>query len=309
MVLGTVGWSLALIVASVAGLWIGARTFVDGAVRLARRVGLSELVIGLTVVAIGTSLPELVVTGGAALAGAGDIAVGNVVGSNVYNLAFVLGILALVSPIAVSQSVIRRDGPALIGATLLAAVALRNLWVTPVEGLVLVGALLAYLVLLSRAGEEGVSIESGPSRRRDPLLLVGGLVLVLASGHALVTAATKLARAVGVSEWAIGATIVAAGTSTPELAVSIVALSGGRLDVSVGNVLGSSVFNAAGILGVAGLLGPLTVAASALSGVGWLLVLTVLVVGGLWSSRRLSRVEGGLLLASEGIRWALEFLR
>jgi cation:H+ antiporter len=308
---------IALIVVSVLALWAGARAFVDGAVRLARRVGLPELVIGLTVVAVGTSLPELAVTARAALAGAGDIAVGNVVGSNVYNLALILGILALVSPVAVSGPLIRRDGPALLGATVFAAVVLRDLQVTRLEGALLVAALIAYLLVLARSGsEDGTGIEeatgtgSGESRFRaiDAGRLVGGLAFVLAGGHLLVFAATDLARAAGIAEWAIGATVVAAGTSTPELVVSVVAISGGRVGVSVGNVLGSSVFNALGVLGVAGLLGPLPVAPAALPDVGWLTVLTLVVVAALYSGRRLSRPEGGLLLASEALRWLLEFL-
>lgn len=313
MVVG-VAVSLALIVVSVLALWTGARAFVDGAAGLARRLGLPELVIGLTVVAVGTSLPELVVTAGAALAGAGDIAVGNVVGSNVYNLALILGILALVSPVAVSGPLIRRDGPALLGATLFAAVVLRDLQVTRLEGALLVAALVTYLLVLARAGEEETGIVGATAadgnrfRAIDAGRLVGGLAFVLAGGHLLVFAATDLARAAGIAEWAIGATVVAAGTSTPELVVSVVAISGGRVGVSVGNVLGSSVFNALGVLGVAGLLGPLAVAPAALPDAGWLLVLTTVVVAALYSGRRLSRPEGGLLLATEALRWIIEFL-
>jgi cation:H+ antiporter len=306
--------SLALIVLSVLALWAGARAFVDGAVRLARRIGLSELVIGLTIVAVGTSLPELVVTGRAALAGASDIAVGNVVGSNVYNLAFVLGLIALISPVAVSRPLVRRDGPALLGATLLAALVLRNLEVTRLEGFVLVAGLIAYLIVLARAGGDpgpGSDGEAAADRRFgaiDAGRLVGGLALVLVGGHLLVVAATDLARAAGIAEWAIGATVVAAGTSTPELVVSVVAITGGRVGVSVGNLLGSSVFNVLGVLGVAGLFGPLTVAPAALADVGWLSVLTLVVVLALWSGHRLSRAEGGLLLATEALRWLLELL-
>ncbi|WP_336362705.1 calcium/sodium antiporter [Halalkalicoccus salilacus] len=309
--------SLVLLAGAVVGLWIGARAFVDGAVGLARRLGLSELVIGLTVVAVGTSMPELVVSVDAALAGTGDIAVGNVIGSNVYNLAFILGVIALFGNVAVPRTLVRRDGLALLGATTLAALVLLDLRLGRLEAAILLLALVAYFIALARAGSPSSSVadagtvggEDDPFRLRDLVALVGGLALVLVSGHALVAAAVDLARSFGVSEWAIGATIVAAGTSTPEFVVSALALSRGRLGVSVGNLLGSNVFNALGVLGIAGLVRPLPIDPAALPDVGWLLVVTAFVTLSLWSGHRISRVEGGLLVGSELLRWSLDFLR
>jgi cation:H+ antiporter len=301
-------------VVSVVALWVGARSLVDAAVRLARRVGLSDLTIGLTVVALGTSAPELVVTTDAALGGLGDIAVGNVVGSNVFNLAVVLGTVSLVRAVPVERSLLHRDGAALVGSTLVGGAVLADATVGRAEGLALVGLLVAYTVYLLRTGTEatdgGQSDVRSPedradSRRRDVLVLVGGLVVVLVAGHYLVTSASALARAVGVSEWVVGGTIVAAGTSTPEFAVSFVAVRRGTLGVSVGNVVGSNVFNVLGIMGVAAVVSPMTVAAAALSAVAWLAVVTVVVVAALWSGRRLSRAEGGALVASEAVRWTL----
>lgn len=302
---------IALLAGSVAGLWLGAHLFVESAVRLARRLGLSEVVIGLTVVAVGTSLPEIAVTVEAALAGTGDIAVGNVIGSNVFNLALILGFVALFGAISVPRSLARRDGIVLFGASALAALVLVDLRLGRLEAGVLVLALAGYLLVLARAGEApptGTG-DDEPFRRRDPVLLVAGLVLVLVGGTVLVDAAVTLARAVGVSEWAIGATVVAAGTSTPEFAVSILALRRGRVGVSVGNLLGSNVFNALGVLGIAGLVGPLTIDPAALSDLGWLLVVTGFVTVSLWSGHRLSRAEGGVLVGSELVRWALDFLQ
>ncbi|WP_276301410.1 sodium:calcium antiporter [Halorussus lipolyticus] len=343
MVWGTTAVRLGVIVASVLGLWLGARLLVDSAVRLARRAGLSELAIGLTVVAMGTSTPELVVTTDAALAGAGDIAVGNVVGSNIYNLAFILGVVSLVRVIPIERSLVHRDGLVLVGSTLVGFAVMWNLTVGRVEGLVLIGLLVAYTGYLLRAeshGEvgpessapaetpdetpaktpdetppdgsrespEAFDVEEHASPPRDVALLVAGLALVLVSGHYMVESATALARGAGVSEWVIGGTIVAAGTSTPEFAVSLVAMRQGRVGVSVGNVVGSNVFNVLGILGVGAVISPLSVSATALESMVWLTVLVVVMVVALWSGRKLSRPEGGLFALSELVRWTLGLL-
>ena len=327
-----------LVVAAVGGLWIGARLLVDAVVRLARRVGLSELTIGLTVVAAGTSTPELVVTTDAALSGLGAIAVANVVGSNLYNLAFVLGVVSLLRVVPIERSLVHRDGIALVASTLLGAAVLLDGTVTRPEGLVLVGLFVGYTAYLLRTGAapSGPDPESEPDRAhatgddpspapdrtagvvdppagvstsltdgvaspgRDLALAVVGLAVVLAAGDLLVGAATTLARGAGLSEWVIGETIVAAGTSTPEFAVSLVAVRSGRLGVSVGNVVGSNVFNLLGVLGLAAALRPLSAGGAALP--------TVVMVAALWTGRRLSRPEGGLFVASEVVRWALGLL-
>jgi cation:H+ antiporter len=346
MVRGGPGVQIALAVAAVGGLWIGARLLVDAVVRLARRLGLSELTIGLTVVAAGTSTPELVVTTDAALRGLGAIAVANVVGSNLYNLAFVLGVVSLLRVVPVERSLVHRDGIALVASTLLGAVVLLDGTVTRPEGLLLVGLFVGYTAHLLRTGTapsgpdpgseperahatgddsspapgrtEGVvdppaglstSLTDGvASPGRDVALAVAGLAVVLAAGDLLVGAATALARGAGLSEWVIGGTIVAAGTSTPEFAVSLVAVRGGRLGVSVGNVVGSNVFNLLGVLGLAATLRPLSAGGVALPTVAWLTVVSVVMVAALWTGRRLSRPEGGLFAASEVVRWALGLL-
>jgi cation:H+ antiporter len=315
--LGT-AMQLAGLVVSVGGLWIGARLLVDSVIQLARRVGLTELTIGLTVVAMGTSTPELVVTADAALAGLGDIAVGNVVGSNIYNLAFVLGVVSLIRVVPVERSLVHRDGVALVASTLLGAAVLFDLVVTRIEGVVLVGSLVLYTGYLLRTSAADGDVESGESaavptglteraafRGRDGLLLVGGLALILVSGHVMVESATGLARAAGISEWVIGGTIVAAGTSTPEFAVSLVAMRQGSVGVSVGNVVGSNVFNLLGIMGLGAAIQPLVVSPAALESVAWLVVVVVAAAVALWSGRKLSRAEGGLFALSEVGRWTL----
>ncbi|WP_277556041.1 sodium:calcium antiporter [Halobaculum limi] len=320
MVRGT-AVQIAIVCVSVVGLWIGARLLVDAVVRLARRVGLSELVIGLTIVAAGTSTPELAVSVDAAAKGLGDIAVANVLGSNVYNLAFILGVVAIFRVIPISESLVRRDGVVLLASVVAVAAVLADLVVTRVEGVVLLAAFVAYTGLLLWTGRGAESPDDSPgeaattavteripARGRDAVLLVVGLALVLVSGDRLVLAASALARGAGVSEWVIGGTIVAAGTSTPEFAVSLVALRRGSLGVSVGNVVGSNVFNATGIVGIAAIVSPLSVSQSAFTAVGWLAVISVGMVAALWTGRVLSRLEGTLFAGSEVVRWALGFL-
>lgn len=323
MVQGGLAVQLVIIAASVLGLWVGARSLVDAVVRLARRFGVSDLVIGLTIVAVGTSTPEIVVTTDAALAGLGEIAVGNVVGSNIYNLAFILGTVSLLRVIPVERSLVHRDGVALLGATLVSFVALFDQTVARIEGAVLFGLMVAYTLYLVRDERDSSSIDTDyppserlesavervPFRGRDALVFVGGLAVVLLSGHFLVEAASTVARSAGMSDWVIGGTIVAAGTSTPEFAVSLVAMRQGHIGMSVGNVVGSNIFNALGVLGLGSVLRPLAVGGAAIESMLWLAAVTVVMVGALWSGRELSRVEGGLFALSEIVRWVLGLFR
>jgi cation:H+ antiporter len=321
MVAGGPAVQLAVVALTVVGLWIGARLFVDSAIRLARRVGLSELVIGLTVVSVGTSTPELAVSLDAAYKGFGDIAVANVLGSNVYNLAFILGVVSLFVALPVERSLVRRDGVALLASTAVGAAVLLDLTVSRLDGVVLAGLFVTYTVYLLRrgnpaAGDQPVASTDvtrelpvrGSSPGRDVALLVAGLALVLLSGDLLIGAASALARGAGISEWVIGGTIVAAGTSTPEFAVSLVALRRGSFGVSIGNIVGSNIFNVLGVMGLAALVRPLSVSATALPTLGWLVAISALVVAALWTGRKLSRVEGGLFAGSEIVRWTMGLL-
>jgi cation:H+ antiporter len=311
----------AVLVLSVVGLGLGARALVDSVVRLARRVGLSELTIGLTVVAVGTSTPELVVTLDAALTGAGDIAVGNVVGSNIYNLAFILGVVSLIRVVPVERSLLHRDGLALLASTLVGAAVLLDQTVSRVEGLLLVALFVGYTGYLlwdsarDHSASDGGTTTGDPLvtdltervafRGRDAALLVGGLAVVLVSGHFMVESASNIARVAGLSEALVGGTIVAAGTSTPEFAVSLVAVRRGSLGVSIGNVVGSNAFNLLAVLGLGALVRPLTAGPGTLENVAWLVGVVVVTVVALWSGRKLSRAEGGLFAASEVTRWVL----
>jgi cation:H+ antiporter len=296
------------VVVAVVALWVGADQFVTGASRLARRLGVPGLIVGLTVVAFGTSAPEFAVTIDAALAEQPDISVANVVGSNVLNLGFILGGVALVRALATSRTLVRRDAVLLVGSTVLLVAVAADGRLSAVEGGVMFASLLAYLVVLARAG----SGDSLPMEDRfhppDVGRLVVGLALVVGGGHLLVVAAVDIARAVGVSEWVIGLTIVAAGTSLPEFATSMAAARRGQTGISAGNLVGSCIFNVLGVLGLAALVQPLSVSTAGVDGSVWLLGTTVLVLVVFYTGKVVSRLEGGLLVAVNAAYWLWNLL-
>ena len=258
---------IALFILGLTTLVIGAEGLVRGASRLAMSWGVSPLVIGLTVVAFGTSAPEIAVSVGAAMNGNPDLAIGNVVGSNIANILLILGVSALIVPLTVSEQIIRQEIPVLIGVSaLLVALAADGALSRGEAGLLLVLVVFytGFLIVQARRGsaasQEAAEHElPGPSRwDASPfvqvLLVLGGLGLLVVGAHWLVNAATEVARAFGVSDLVIGLTVVAIGTSMPELATSIMAALRGERDIAVGNVVGSNLFNILGCLGAAGLV-------------------------------------------------------
>jgi len=303
-----IGFDLLLMLVAATGLWWGAVWLVDSAARIAKRLGMSELVIGLTIVAFGTSAPEFAVTVNAALRGQSDISVGNVVGSNIFNLGFILGGVALVRAICTTPPLVRRDGGALIGTSLLLLLLLSDLSLARWEGALLMLLLAVYLLVLfrSRTPLED-EVPAGSVHWYDVPRLLAGIAIVVGSGHLLVESASGLARVFGVSEWVIGVTIVAAGTSAPELATSLVAVVRGRHGISAGNLLGSDLFNLLGVLGLAAALRPMTVDSSSFGSLLMLCGLVVLVVLMLRSSWQLSRLEGGILVVLNLARWIMDF--
>ncbi|WP_276258717.1 sodium:calcium antiporter [Haloglomus litoreum] len=293
----------------IVALWLGASRFVAGASDLAARVGVPPLVVGLTVVAIGTSAPEFAVTVGAALAGRTDISVANVVGSNVINLGIVLGGAAAVRAMPTPAALARRDGPVLVGATLLVAVLVADLQLGRLEGGLLAVLLLAYigrLAVLGIARGPDLGVDTPVPEHRpavDALWLLGGLVAIVVGAELLVDGAVGIAGAAGLSDWLVGETVVALGTSAPEIVASVAAIRQGRLDVSAGNVFGSCVVNLLGVLGVAATVRPLTLAPVAVEATVWLCVVTGLAVLLTVTRRTLSRTEGALLLAVGVVDW------
>ena len=300
-----------LVTLGVIGLWLGATQFVRGASRLARRLGVSGLVIGLTIVAFGTSAPEFAVTLDAALAGKSDISIANVLGSNLFNLGFILGGAALVAVLPTSKLLVRRDSAALVGATLLVLGLVSDRFVSRLDGIVLVVLLVAYLAVLVRTDAGAVSAQTASNSSFSPsdiARLGGGLAIVVLGAHGLVFGASDLARVAGVSEWLIGVTIVAAGTSTPEFVTSIAAARQGRAGISAGNIVGSCLFNFLGVLGVAGVVQPLPVSGDAVWSLWWLLGVVLLVTVFLWSKQVLSRLEGAVLVLLNAANWAIGLL-
>ena len=284
-------------------LYGGGELLVRFASSLALRFRLSPLVIGLTVVAFGTSAPELAATLTASLSGAPAIAVGNVVGSNIANVGLILGLAALLLPIAVGRSVIRREMIVMIGASLLPLLFFADGGIGRLEGGVMVALLLVYLVWLLRTPNEDESVET-PDLYSLPLTLagiVGGLIFLVLGAQVLVEGATSLALSFGVSERIIGLTLVAVGTSLPELASSIVAVLRRETDMVLGNIIGSNIFNILCILGVTSLVTPLALPFAALSldllvMVGFALLTFIF----LFTQRRLERWEGGVLVLAYG---------
>ncbi|WP_375263169.1 calcium/sodium antiporter [Palleronia sp.] len=297
MVLLTLALGLILLVA-------GGEALVRGAVALAERLGVSPLLIGLTVVGFGTSTPELVTSLQAAFQGSPGLAVGNVVGSNIANILLILGITALLSPVVVSRDAFRRDGGALILATIVTTLIVLTGALGRVGGAVLMLGLVAYIVVayrLERAGPAAVAEESSEPAMplwRAALYALGGIAITVLGARFLVSSATSLAEAAGVSETLIGLTVVAVGTSLPELVTGVMAAIRRQGDIAFGNVLGSNIYNVLGILGVTALAQPLEVPAEIAGFDIWVMgAATLLLAGVAVTGWRVSRAEGGVLLA------------
>jgi cation:H+ antiporter len=259
--------ALMLFVAGLVFLVVGAELLVRGASRLAAVFGISPIVVGLTVVAFGTSAPELAVSVKSAFADQAGIALGNVVGSNIFNVLFILGLTALITPLTVSQRLIRLDVPLMIALSVTVLLFALNGVIGRVEGAVLVLALALYVgfaIVQSRRESPAVTGEYADEADRrgtgrwptNVLLVVGGLVLLVLGASWLVDGAIRFAQALGISELVIGLTVVAAGTSLPEVVTSVVAAIRGERDIAVGNVVGSNLFNIMGVLGVTALIAP-----------------------------------------------------
>jgi len=297
------------IVVSTALLWKGSHWLVDSAVRFARKLRISDLVIGLTIVAMGTSVPEFAVTINAALQGLPNISVSNVVGSNIFNLGFILGGCAAIRSIRTTPTLVWRDGLFLLAISCVLVLFLGDLTLSPNEAFILLLALVVYIAYLfwKKTPLEETESEAEATWRDIPLFVLGVLT-VAAGGHLLVWSAVSLARALGISEWVIGVTIVAAGTSAPEFAISLVAALKGRYSISAGNLIGSDLFNLLGVLGLAGTLGPLTIDAAGRESLYILVGMVCLVVVFMRTGYRLSRAEGLLLVGLNLIRWGFDFL-
>ncbi len=292
-------------------LVIGAEALIRGASRIAIVAGISPLVVGLTVVAYGTSAPELAVSVGAGLEGQPDLAVGNVVGSNIFNVLFILGACAVLAPLAVSRQLVWRDVPLMVGASVVLVVMALDGRLGVVDGVLLTAAVVVYTVhSIRESRKEGLAAAAAaadtPPRRAGAglwvwslLLVAAGLGLLVLGARWLVDAAVLIATRLGVSELVVGLTIVAAGTSLPEVATSIVATIRGQRDIAVGNVVGSNIYNVLAIAGVASLVTPggLTVSPQVMSFDLWvMLAVAVACLPIFFTGHTISRWEGAVFL-------------
>lgn len=306
-----VAWNIGFIVLSLLLLFAGAEGLVRGSASLALRAGLSSLTVGLTIVAFGTSSPEMLVSIKAALSQQGDISVGNVVGSNSFNIGVILGLTALLCPIRVHQQIVRIDAPVALAVVLLLPVLLLDDTVSRLEGLLLLGGIVAYgsmNVILTRrqttthttSPETDSDLHVSRHWAIDIAFILAGLGVLIFGSRLLVDHSVALAKAFNVSEAVIGLTIVAAGTSMPELSTSLVAALRKQPDIAIGNVVGSNVFNVLGILGVASCIAPLHAPGIAMLDCWAVVIFSVLLIPLLYTGRLLHRLEGAALLAFYG---------
>ena len=314
-------FSFSLIVLGLTGLLVGGELLVRGASELATAARISPLIIGITVVSFGTSTPELAVTVQAAHTGSPGLAIGNVVGSNIANVLLILGAAALVTPLAVESRIVRVDVPMIFAASL-------GLWLLSLDGslghwdgALLFAVLVVYLIWSVQQGKgeaEEVrqdytgTIKSDDSKAHGPalarpaaqlirqgLLILGGLILLVIAARAMVTGASEIARAYGVSELVIGLTVVAIGTSLPEFVASVVASSRGQGDIAVGNVVGSNLFNILAVIGIGAMVAPdgIPVSRDAIRlDIPIMIAVTLACLPLFFTGCRISRTEGGVLL-------------
>ncbi len=290
------------VVAGVALLYYGGELLVNNAVRLAGRLNVSSVVIGLTVVAFGTSAPELAATLAATLQGLPELALGNVVGSNVANVGLILGLTALLYPLQSTARFVRREVPIMLGISALLVPVLWDGVVGRLEGALLLAVLGAYLVYLLRAQPDAVetpALEGAAPLWRSLLLVALGVGLLVLGARLLVLGAAALARAFGVPEAVIGLTLVAFGTSLPELASSAVAALRKETDIILGNIVGSNIFNVLAVLGVTALVTPMRNSFErAAPDLAVMLAFSAAVLVLMFRHSRLGRVGGGALLAA-----------
>ncbi len=286
-----------LLLLSIALLWKGADYLVESASAIAAKFGISDLVIGLTVVALGTSAPEMAVTVSASLNNQAAISIGNIVGSNIFNTGFILGSIAMIAGVKTTRTMIYRDGLFMLLVSLLLLFFLRDLKLEFYESLiflVMLGLYLAYLFVKKETLEE--NIVKHEVRVVDYFILPASIAAVVSGGHFLVDSASFIARAAGVSDWIIGVTIVAMGTSAPEMATSLTAVLKGKDGMSAGNLIGSNLFNILGVLGLAGAIRDLTLKKEALVSLIILCVLAVVLLVMAKTKFRISRREGVILV-------------
>ena len=303
-----------IVFASIIMLWKGADWLVDSAAEIAHTLKISDLVVGLTVVAFGTSAPEFAVTISAAVTKQTDISIGNVIGSNIFNLGFILGGTAMIRPIATNKKMFERDGLFLLVTTALIFFLFFGFdgWTagdsfTQYEGVLLFSLLIAYVAFLFIKKDPPEEVNPDSATLKSYAFFLIGLVMIVAGGHLMVEHASNVARYLGVSDWVIAVTIVAAGTSAPEFATSVAAALKGRHGIAIGNLIGSDLFNLLGVLGLAGIINPTMISEDIFSSVFLLVIMVGLTLLMIRTNWRLSRAEGTILVIINLIRWYFDF--
>ncbi len=303
-----------IVLLSIIMLWKGADWLVESAAEIAHSFKVSDLVIGLTVVAFGTSAPEFAVTISAAATSQTDISIGNVIGSNIFNLGFILGGTAMIRPIATSKRMFERDGLFLLITTALIYFLFFGLdgWTpndnfTSSEGLLLFSLLIGYVIFLFVKKDPPEEVHPNNATKMSYVLFLLGLVAIVSGGHLMVKHASNVARFMGVSDWVIAVTIVAAGTSAPEFATSVTAALKGRHGIAVGNLIGSDLFNLLGVLGLAGIINPTSISQDIFGSVFLLILMVGLTLLMIRTNWKISRLEGTILVTINLIRWYFDF--
>lgn len=305
-----------ILVASLVFLGFSANYLVNASIRIARKWHVSEMFIGLTIVALGTSAPEIAVSAFAALEGKGDLSIGNVIGSNIFNLGFILGLVAIISPQIISKKMVYRDGLVLLSATLMVLFFMWDLKIVLWEGIMLLAALVSYLSFLWIKKDVEINQEDAAATGtwKDYLIFIVSLLVLVKSSEFTVSSATYIAEYFKISAWAIGATIVAAGTSLPELATSIIATLKKKFGLSIGNVIGSDIFNTFGVIGISSVIAPIALEAKtfifgfadSIFSVILLVATIILLLVFMRSGWKISRREGIIIFLIALFRMAFE---
>ncbi|WP_025674476.1 calcium/sodium antiporter [Salinivibrio socompensis] len=297
-----------LVVGLVVLVWSADR-LVFGAAAIAKNYGVSPLVIGMTILAMGSSAPEMMVSANAALADKTDTAVGNVLGSNIANIALIIGFTALIKPLSIGSTIIRRELPLMLGVTVLAGVLLWNSHLGFFEGVGLITLFVIFILMMIKIGKDSggtdpvladqqSDIPSDVSNLKAAMWIIVGLPLLLLSSDQVVDSAVTIAQYFGMSDLVIGLTIIAIGTSLPELAASIAGVMKGEDDLAVGNIIGSNVFNILAVMAIPGLLNPSPISEYAMSRDYYIMLVfsVMLLVFALGKSRSINRIEGAIFL-------------
>lgn len=307
-----------ILIAGLLLILLGANYLVDGASSIAKRFGLSEFIIGVTIVGIGTSAPEMVVSFMSAIQGKADMAIGNIVGSNIFNTAMILGVTALIAPLTITRSNLRKDIPLNIIVTILLIALGMNFTITGlgkdqlsrIDGAILLGIFVWYLWSSFRS--DSADDEDEPIKQHSIaisiLMITGGLAGLIFGGRLFVNSATEIARMFGVSDKFIAITVMAAGTSMPELATCVVAAIKGRGQLALGNILGSNISNILLILGGSAIISPLSFTGMTMADLGTVLGCSLFILLSAWffKKKKLDRFEGAILLLMEvGYMWYL----